>query len=590
MSSALSGGIRKRLFMLIGASAVAGATIFGVLQFRWIRDASRTAAGRERRNLSFAMENALDEVGAELWSLLSCAMAQAGERTNSVDPVAVRESVEVWRRQTSYPDLLRSLLLFSDDGEAAFEIDASGVREIPAPELYLSLLDTVRHAGRAEASREFVSMLTDGMILLPYASGANVGPASRSYYLAVEIDLFVMINRMLPSAMETYLPGYAYRVVRNGKAVYVHGEADFGRRKPDLVRGLFASPFLGPVRGVTDPLSRYWAFRLSRSGKSVEDDSTRLHIRDSVTAVELYNADLSLGALMLRRRIFDLAASYGLLALFLATLYVMFRFYDRSERYRRREREFVATMSHELRTPVSIIRSIAENLADGVPVAPSRLSEYGALIREQSERLGRMVESILMTSGMSRGVDYRMKSVPTDVGAVIEDAVRVLDPSAREAGVSVRVVVDVAAGDEDFITDPTALRLIVENLTINAIRHGFPAAGRRPNVEVRASVGVDRDGVVAGRESRILRLAVQDEGPGVPQHEQRRVFDAFYRMQSARDGRTPGAGLGLHLVRRAAGLLGGAVRVESPYTRDGVSISGARFVVELPEGGAQEGG
>ena len=142
----------------------------------------------------------------------------------------------------------------------------------------------------------------------------------------------------------------------------------------------------------------------------------------------------------------------------------------------------------------------------------------------------------------------------------------------------------VKAGTADFLTDPVAFRLVLENLIINAIRHGrFPGV---PEAIVRVNVSVLTDLDIGERWSngRVLKVEVEDEGPGIPQKEQRRIFDAFYRGERSRLSQTPGSGLGLHLVNRMAGLLNGRVYIESPYRRNGEGIAGARIVVEIPEG------
>jgi signal transduction histidine kinase len=80
-----------------------------------------------------------------------------------------------------------------------------------------------------------------------------------------------------------------------------------------------------------------------------------------------------------------------------------------------------------------------------------------------------------------------------------------------------------------------------------------------------------------------LEIVVEDRGPGVPPKEAGKIFDPFVRGELSVRRQVPGSGLGLHLVRRIAGVLGGTVKLESPYkTLPGMLQQGCRFTVEIP--------
>ena len=119
---------------------------------------------------------------------------------------------------------------------------------------------------------------------------------------------------------------------------------------------------------------------------------------------------------------------------------------------------------------------------------------------------------------------------------------------------------------------------------MNATRHGRAPDSTEHPVFVGVRISTDRDPDSRSYGMRTLELVVEDEGPGIPVKEQRRIFEAFYRGQATRDTQTPGSGLGLHLVRRVVASIGGTVRVESPYDRRGESVRGVRMSVELAEG------
>lgn len=121
---------------------------------------------------------------------------------------------------------------------------------------------------------------------------------------------------------------------------------------------------------------------------------------------------------------------------------------------------------------------------------------------------------------------------------------------------------------------------MLSSLVTNAVRHGG-SVGRAAGV--RASIRTEPDG--------FLVVSVEDDGPGIPRREQRRVFEPFYRgRRSLAEGR-PGSGLGLFIVRRTAELVGGSVALQSPYVDvSGGEHAGCRFVVRLPAGEGRSAG
>jgi signal transduction histidine kinase len=219
----------------------------------------------------------------------------------------------------------------------------------------------------------------------------------------------------------------------------------------------------------------------------------------------------------------------------------------------RMRRDLVANVSHELRTPITALQAGLENLVDGVePPGPEQLRT----MLKQAERLGRLVTQLLDLSRLESGAIPLQRS-PFKVLPVLEDAA---DESRLHAPhVQVSVLVDepglVADGD------PERVHQVVANLLENAIRHS-PAGGR---VEVRARP--DR-----GR----VAIEVLDEGPGIPEEEASRVFERFYRADTARSSSAGGAGLGLAIARWIVDLHGGEIWAERREP------TGCRMVVLLP--------
>jgi signal transduction histidine kinase len=222
----------------------------------------------------------------------------------------------------------------------------------------------------------------------------------------------------------------------------------------------------------------------------------------------------------------------------------------------RQRRELVANVSHELRTPITALQAKLENVADGVEQPdPDTLETMLA----QVARLGRLVEQLLDLSRLESQAEPFDRR-PFEVGPVLEAA-------AREARLLAPAGVEVVVGEGAGVCasgDPERIHQVLANLLENAVRHS-PVPG---TVHVEA-VGA------GGR----VRLAVEDEGPGIPREEAERVFERFYRPDASRArqvARPGGAGLGLSIARWIVDLHDGAIRVEQAAPR------GCRMVVELP--------
>lgn len=246
---------------------------------------------------------------------------------------------------------------------------------------------------------------------------------------------------------------------------------------------------------------------------------------------------------------------------------------SRADALRRREREFVASVSHELRTPLTVIRSAADNFVQGV-VPQEKQGRYGTLILDQSLRLGRMIEQMLAFA------QAEADSAPPKVAAPLVfapwwDQVRPpLEALALARGCT--LVWDVGGLPPSGTTDPEALRLVLDNLVINALNHAYPPAA--PTDTRGRAVRITMRHLVPDR----LELVVEDDGRGISPQEAKKVFDPFYRDEVSRSNQETGSGLGLFLALRNAQKMGGSLRLESPWRRLGAKRSGCRFQMVVP--------
>jgi signal transduction histidine kinase len=223
----------------------------------------------------------------------------------------------------------------------------------------------------------------------------------------------------------------------------------------------------------------------------------------------------------------------------------------------RRKSDFLSAVSHELRAPVTTIRMYAEMLRDGWVDDATRRGEYESAIVSEGERLSRLVENVLAYSRRERGKPLDLRD--GDLAEKVREVVGLERPLFQQAGLELEVE---APETLPWRFDPDAVTQILVNLLDNALKHSRDAEDRRVTVRLRAAPDE-------------ARLEVQDHGGGIPAPEQRRIFEAFYRVGNELTRETRGAGLGLALVRRLAQGHRGDVTVRSEPGQ------GATFIVRL---------
>ncbi len=214
-------------------------------------------------------------------------------------------------------------------------------------------------------------------------------------------------------------------------------------------------------------------------------------------------------------------------------------------------------VSHDLRTPLASIRAAAGSLADPeVEVDEASARTTAAAIDVEADRLDRLVREVLDLSRVEAGalrVDLEPLVLADAVGAVIERLRPLLDDRP--------IRLDLPDELPPVRADAVLLDAVVTNLVENVARHTPPPAP------------LD---IAAAEEGEVVRLTIDDGGPGVPAAERARLFAKFQRLPSARTGSRPGLGLGLAIVRGMIDAIGGSVAAsESP-------LGGLRITVRLP--------
>ncbi len=230
--------------------------------------------------------------------------------------------------------------------------------------------------------------------------------------------------------------------------------------------------------------------------------------------------------------------------------------------YGERRSRFASAVTHELRTPLTTFQMYSEMLAEGMVRSDEQRKSYLTTLRDESRRLGTLVENILSYARLEEG-RHIAQARAIGVGELLDRVQSGLQRRADNAGMSIRVHCD-ASRDEAVLADADIVGQILLNLVDNACKYARHANGSGA-IEL----------LIEGAPSSI-RFIVQDNGPGIDEAHARRIFAPFDRGVRQEGDGTPGVGLGLALARGLARDLGGDL------TLDQRCASGARFVLALP--------
>jgi two-component system sensor histidine kinase SenX3 len=241
---------------------------------------------------------------------------------------------------------------------------------------------------------------------------------------------------------------------------------------------------------------------------------------------------------------------------------------DVSERRRLEDirRDFIANVSHELKTPMGALGLLAETLQfEQDPAVANRLAER---INSEAFRVNRIIEDLLDLSRIeSEGSPMRE---PVPVSLIVADAIERIRTSAEQHDVTLDFIEPVtnyvSVGDRRQLI--SAIHALLENAVVYS-----PSGGNVVISIDRVEPTTNDDGEVVGP---LVRIAIRDEGVGIPAKDLERIFERFYRVDPGRARETGGTGLGLSIVRHVAQNHGGSVVVDS---REG---EGSTFALELP--------
>ncbi|WP_303871615.1 ATP-binding protein [Acetobacterium wieringae] len=222
-------------------------------------------------------------------------------------------------------------------------------------------------------------------------------------------------------------------------------------------------------------------------------------------------------------------------------------------------RDFVANVSHELKTPITTIKGFIETIQVNQITDPKTLERFYSIIYEESDRLSRLVNDILVLSHLENKGGFERSFELLHVELEIKQIFDILKLCAEEKSMTLILNCDESI-ELEFVADE--FRQMMINLIDNAIKYSEP--GNR--VEV----------TIAEQEEHII-IQVRDYGYGIPEKDVDRIFERFYRVDKSRSKEKGGTGLGLAIVKHIVHNNRGTVAVSSQVGE------GTEFIITLPK-------
>lgn len=599
-----------RTWLWAGAAAllVGLLALLATLQFRWIDAVITAERERMQAHVQAAASRMTQEFDRELMRVCATFLVAPFEWREG-HWRQVGEHFRVWSQTATYPKLVRNVYVMSqhagDRGELhRFDPAGGELEATPWPSQFAALRQRLESRGEQSAMvpglgprpvQWTIEEQPPALVLIVNANAqgqsASGSRPSVMGALIVELNGEYMRDELLPNLARKHFPasaGFDYDtavVSARDAARFVYrspGSKESTFRAPDQAMPMFAlraadantfTPMLafarpgsavrgkgngrGPSAGAPSFRGRGLAVQSIQGGMDAKWRLVAKHRSGSLeTAVE-----------SLRRR--HLAIGFATLLLLGLSVGLIFMLTRRAQQLAKAQSEFLAGISHELLTPLAVIRSAADNLADGVALSGERAQQYGEMIRRQSRRLSEMMQDALGFAVAQNVARERFRTVA--IGELIRRAVETCRPAIVESGVELTQEIDPDL--PAVLGEATALSHALRNLIMNGLQYG----GDGGWLAIRAHRA-------RGKTGEAVEIEVADKGPGIDPVDLPHLFEPFYRGGNAARVRLHGTGLGLSLVKRIADDHGGEVHVRS--RRPGGTVFTLRLPA-APVGGVQ---
>ena len=210
---------------------------------------------------------------------------------------------------------------------------------------------------------------------------------------------------------------------------------------------------------------------------------------------------------------------------------------DLEQREKRGElqREFISDVTHELKTPIALIEGYAEGLQEGLADDPESRDEYLSVIRDEADKMNRLVQKLLTLSHLEFG-DSAVSMEHFDLAEVIRNYLRSAGILAQQEGIVLRTNIE-----EDtqipVWSDPYLTEEVLQNYYTNAVHYARPVGGEKV-IDIRAEY-----------KENCVHVSVFNTGDPIPEEALPRIWDKFYKVDKARTREYGGSGIGLSIVK-----------------------------------------
>jgi len=230
----------------------------------------------------------------------------------------------------------------------------------------------------------------------------------------------------------------------------------------------------------------------------------------------------------------------------------------RMKRLERMRKDFVANVSHELKTPITSIIGFVETLKGGAISDQERAVKFLGIVEKQSHRLASIVEDLLILSGIEQVEGAEIELQKFNLASSLNNCIQSCLPLGEKKNISITLQCD---SQMKIRANSLLLEQAVQNLISNAVKY----SPHESTVKITAE-----------EANGDILIKVSDNGPGIPEQYQERIFERFFRIDKARSREVGGTGLGLAIVKHIAMVHGGGVKVISDEG------SGSTFTLTIP--------
>jgi signal transduction histidine kinase len=601
--------------------------VLAFLQYKWLEELSRIELEQKKKDLVASSFQFLRDFNYEIFSMYS--LLKIDEKAwRTRDGQTMARQYADWQKKAYNPGLLQGIYLFDLQPGTISRYDVT-LKKFLQAEKNSTTMDQAIHACLTARQKYGINLfysfdtLENPTLIIP-ATSDSLGEIKG--YLLLELDKDFLIDKLFPDLVDSHFTvsdkrEFILRIVRNQSSnqaikgasppLYVSAPSSFFN---DQTSFDFTLPLVmliprSPLKEVKLHVSKHQfpfiirsTVRVNRnkpndSGPGVNQmmpfDKWALFLRaledelditpQLLDSVNILSHELSAYTIQVKHQSgsLELAVFYhqlrnffissGILILLGASLILLLVAYQKDKILTYKEKEFVATVTHELNTPLAVICSAGENLAKGIISDKQRLIEYGELIKNEGFRLNKMVESILLYSGMQASL-LAGKKEPLPVKEALEQVLNRFTLQLENRGIHLHTELPgelppLRINKELFLS-------VVENLISNAVKHGGQGGWIRFTARFKERNRNDNT------RYNLLEIIIEDQGPGIPKHELSHIFEPFFRGKTARDNQIQGSGLGLSLVKKIVDACKGQITIMSqpdkgticllqwPYTSD----------------------